>query len=204
MLKKNGPKKIILSGGYIARSKDNGVSFYSTMLAGLTEPVKILLCLFGMPEDSWAEIKEKEYTAITSAIPNIQISLEIASTETFTQRASLADVVYFRGGNTQNLKDYLDTINGLEQALRDKVVVGSSAGACVLSAFYLTAEKPLQLMEGLNILPTKIVTHYRSNFLYKEDPGKQSRYWDSVDKIMDTEYTDLDTIQLREGEFIVI
>jgi len=70
-----------------------------------------------------------------------------------------ADVIYLRGGSTPALKAVLGEIRDLVDLVKGKIVVGSSAGAYVLSKYYYTHERDC-IDKGLGILPIKTMCHY--------------------------------------------
>lgn len=196
-------KKVILSGGFVSRASDGGAAFCAEVISGGLSPIRMLECAFGMPEESWKNSSEKDLAMFREMCPNVTFDLDIAIVEHFVEQIKQADIVYFRGGETQRLQTCLAGINGWQDALDGKVLVGASAGAYVLSSRYVQLSQPPDFKHGFGLLPVKIVAHYQSTFLHKGNHDKSKEYWSQVDKIMDNQ-DGLTVVKLREGEFVVI
>lgn len=197
-------ERVILSGGYADRASDKGEGFCIEILDNLNEPVKILECTFALPEEAWASSVAKDQQFFGQIMPGKQIQFEVADPARFSEQIQQADVVYFRGGDTDRLYKALSQIPSWKQVLKNKTIVGASAGAYVLSELYIQyTESGPELRQGYGIVPAKTVTHYRSSFRHN-DPNECELYWNEVDKILSSVREDLRCVQLMEGEFITI
>lgn len=204
MTKKTIYQKVILSGGYVSRAVDGGVAFCKEIIANPLKPTRVLECFFGLADNAWSSAMEKDQKMFNKMVPDVRLEFQIASWQSLVDQIKWADVIYFRGGETQKLYNYLNGISGWQEALIGKVVVGASAGAYILSELYVPALEPPSLKKGFGLIPVKIVTHYRSTFLHNGNKEESNLFWDQVDKIMDGADPKLEKIQLREGEFKVL
>lgn len=157
--------KYILHGGYTSRKTDDNKKFFSEIVKGLSNPVKIL-CVYYAKEDKskWSELFENDKENFSFASPQKTLNLEIANdkTDAFIEQISNADVIYMRGGkSTHILQEYLEKVSDLEKLWSGKVVAGSSAGAIVLSKYYYENDDDMRpYNKGLGILPIKVFCHY--------------------------------------------
>ncbi len=197
-------RKVILTGGFISKAADRGVAFCNEVLKDMSQPVKILECIFGMPEKSWVASMEKDRVMFQKACPKIRMKFSIANPKDFFDQIKKSDLVYFRGGETYKLYDILAKINGWQSALNGKVVVGASAGAYILATAFIHSSQPPKIGCGFGVLPIITVTHYRSTFLHRDNLEESHLFWDKVDKIIESHKKGLSAIKLREGEFIVL
>lgn len=198
-------KKIILSGGFAGKAEDGGEAFCNEIIEDIPGKIRILECIFGMSEDLESGAMEKDMTFFRRNAPQAQLEFEMAKKETFSAQIKKADVIYFRGGDTDLLYKTLSEIEGWQTALKNKIVIGASAGAYILSDFYIknVGIKP-SLEKGFGLIAVKTVAHYRSDYRFKDDPESYGTYWDKVDELMGTTREDLLSIKLREGEYKVL
>ena len=154
--------KFILHGGETGRKTEDNKKFFSEMTTDLENPVKVLCVYFSRPKDEWDRLFKQDQVNFTKAAPSRQIEFERAEdkTEIFNRQVKKADVIYMRGGTTKILLDTLKTIENFSDLIKDKVVSGSSAGACALSKYYCTGSKDAPISEGLGILNIKTIVHY--------------------------------------------
>lgn len=205
MIKLHPYKKVILSGGYNQKAGDGGKGFYSEIIRGFSGRLKILECLFGLEGILYAQVMEKDTELLKRLFPEINFEFEIATPVDFTQQIQKADVIYFRGGEIEVLQAKLSKIAGWQDAIQNKVVVGTSAGAYVLSKYYIKKSGSLPVLEpGFGLLPIKTVAHYRSGFHFKENTKEHTDYWSKVDELMLNTRQDLATVCLREGEYKIL
>lgn len=154
--------KFILHGGEISRKTTDNKKFFSEMTAGFEHPVKVLCVYFSRSTDEWDRLFQQDQESFSEAAPARQIEFERAEKEPkiFNRQVKEADVIYMRGGTTKMLLDTLKTIENFSDLIKDKVVSGSSAGACVLSKYYCTGSHDAPISEGLGILDIKTIVHY--------------------------------------------
>jgi len=70
--------------------------------------------------------------------------------------------IYIRGGNVFKLLEVLKSYPKFLEVVEEKVIVGSSAGAYVLSKYFYSQEGR-GIFDGLGILPIAITCHYKGN-----------------------------------------
>jgi len=189
--------KYILVGGYRAKASDGGKAFVEELVKGFDEPVKILVCLFARPRETWntAFLEDKEFFAAQLSQKRIEIVL--ADPKKFTGQVKYADVIYLHGGDTEQLVTALNADGEWKQELGDKTLAGSSAGADAIAKYYygLDAQK---VGEGLGLLQIKMIPHYRSNY------NAPNIDWNKAYSELKDYKEDLPLIALKEGEFKVI
>jgi peptidase E len=151
--------KIILHGGYSNRNVSDNGSFYKESVKEIEKrDIKVLLVLFAKREekqdelfnqvsDNFKKIKDKNFQFIK------------ASQDNFIEQVKESDIVYLSGGQTMKLINILKKYPDFISSLKDKVIVGDSAGTYALSThFYSKTEGGL--FEGLGIAPSNVICHY--------------------------------------------
>ncbi|MDH5442496.1 MAG: Type 1 glutamine amidotransferase-like domain-containing protein [Candidatus Nomurabacteria bacterium] len=98
-----------------------------------------------------------------------------------------ADIIYLRGGETPELALRLGMIYSCKDDIfTNKVVLGSSAGAYVLSWSYYCSRKK-KVIKGLGIVPNNVICHFA-----------EDRVW--IQKVLDS-MTSVETVSLTEEEY---
>jgi peptidase E len=183
------------------KSSDEGRAFYRAII-GNRKTANVLICCFAMPYNQWQTGYNDDMNKILSINDGVSLSFQNANLDNFIDQVAWADVIIFRGGSISNLMDNLKKVQGWQDHLFGKTIVGSSAGAYVLSSSYVVTDTTPQLASGLGLLPIVIVTHYRSVFIHSGDIDTSKAFWDSIDNLMRTQANGRDVITLKEGEFI--
>jgi len=200
-----GYQKIIFSGGFPTKAADGGIGFCKEILEGAFDTPKILECIFGMSDGSRENSMKKDEELFRKFFPGRAIEFKLARPENFIPQINNADVIYFRGGETSKLHSELSKIPGWQEAVKGKIIVGASAGAYVLSDYYIQFNEDAPTLEkGFGLVPVKIVAHYLSTFRHQGNLKAAEKYWKQVDEIMQNARQDLDSVKLKEGEFKVI
>ena len=188
--------KYILHGGGVDPKTGNNDSFYTELMADVSEGDVVLLVYFASratdDSDNIANI-----TALCRQLaPSKNLTLEIATETEFEEQAKRADVVYFRGGSTEKLIETLKQFPDLKSLLenKDKTVAGLSAGAYALSTLY-PSHYASEVMSGFGVVPLRVVTHWQSETM--------SSQTGSVEMLQNTQ-TDLSLVILREGEWCAV
>jgi len=189
--------KYILIGGYVAKAEDGGKSFAEELTKNFKEPVKILDCMFAREEETWNEKFKEDVLFFEKHLPNKKLEMKLANEANFVEQIKWADAIFIRGGKTKPLLDKLRKQNRWEKELVGKTVAGTSAGAHAIAKYYYGLDEKAEIIKGLNLLPVKVIVHYRSDY------NSPNIDWDKADEIMrDCENT-IELVQLREGEFKV-
>ena len=122
----------------------------------------ILVVYFAKPRDTWDAqylYDKKKFSAFKK-----DKVVELASLDKaiFIKQVEAAEVIFIRGGDTDVLLTELKEISGLQDLIRGKVVIGSSAGALVFARYYWSNSKSV-IRNGLGILPIKLFCHYTAD-----------------------------------------
>lgn len=182
---------------------DGGRAFFRAII-GDRKTANVLICCFAMPNDQWQKGFDDDRNKIQSVNSGAVLSFQNANLDNFLSQATWADVIVFRGGSTKDLIDNLKKVQGWQDNLSGKTIVGSSAGSYMLASSYVVTDKTPQLASGLGLLPIVIVTHYGSTFIHDGDVDKSRVFWDKVDDLMNTQAKNRDVVKLKEGDFIAI
>lgn len=191
--------RYILGGGYTSKAADGGTSFYQTIVGG-RKCAKILICAFAVEADEYESNFINYKNRIVSANPEANLVFQNADPKFFASQIDWADIIVYLGGQSSRLMGTLRNIpNWHSRDLHGKTVVGSSAGAYMLSSAYvLTQEKP-GIAAGYNFVPAIVVAHYRKD----EKRESDRNYWNKVDIMMQSAADDFCKVyKLREGEFV--
>ncbi len=170
--------KYILHGGQTKiKNKFNNL-FFKEIVSSKKGSLRVLLVFFAREEKDWKEHEERAKDQFTQADPQKHIEFEVAvkNPEKFTQQVKKADVIYLLGGTTPLIIDALSKVKNLEELFNGKIVVGSSAGAYVLSRYYysneaddLSGSDTAGIGKGLGILPIKVMAHYSPSLAEEKD-----------------------------------
>ncbi len=187
--------KYILGGGRTQKPADRGRAFCEELVKDieLYRPVKILDCLFAIPMSEWDQKLAEDNEMLTEFIANFELIL--ADPDKFEQQVKEADVVFLRGGETDVLLDLLRKIPNWTKDLEGKTIAGSSAGAMAIAKYSHALEKN-EFIEGLGLLPVKVIAHWKTDVYEVE--------WDRALKEIKEYKEDLPVYTLAEGEFVVI
>lgn len=190
--------KYILAGGYVHKADDGGRAFCQELVKGIDKtPVKILVCLFAQPKESWEEKFKGDQEFFSKFISNFD--LELATEEQFTSQVKNSDVIFIKGGHTRTLMEFLAKNTEWLEYLDGKVFAGTSAGAEAIAKYYFVT-KTMRNGEGLGLLPIKFIPHWRSTYFDDEPQGID---WEKIYSDFKGYKEDLEIVVLKEGEFRV-
>lgn len=161
--------KFILHGGFKpGQVEEDNSKFYSEILKDAPEKVKILLVCFAKDIERVPSATTKVMAEFNKSKWQKENTFEIASEESFVEQLKSADIVYLHGGRTLKLLDTLKRFPSLKELFIGKIVAGESAGANVLAKFCYSPNAD-EVIEGLGILPIKIIPHYLKEYKGKLD-----------------------------------
>jgi peptidase E len=186
--------KFILLGGYLSRAQDGGKSFADELVKGFGDSPKILLCFFARPQETWRHIFEKELAAFRAYMPNKNPEIKLAHTDTYTEQVRWADVIYMRGGITDNLIEVLKRDLSWTKELDGKTLAGSSAGADAIATHHFNLDTKT-VGSGLGLLPVKVIPHWKSDY---HGPDFD---WDAAYEQLKSHGPNLPILTLAEGQF---
>jgi hypothetical protein len=147
----------ILAGGNDRAYDDYGVKL-AEVVGDWNKNPKILSCDFARDPKDWSD-RSKSWGAWFKAYFGTGIEYKMATIEHFIDEVKWADVVYLHGGETQRLIAALSHYDDLESYFKNKIIIGSSAGAGYLSKIYYSPIKDI-IEKGGGILNVDAITHY--------------------------------------------
>jgi hypothetical protein len=188
----------ILAGGNDRGYDAYGKSLAKEVLARVSQP-RILSCFFAQPEDIWQD-KYDGWKQWFMTNFGGTITYSLARTETFIEQVKHSDVVYIHGGENKLLMDTLNSYAQIETHFKDKIVIGSSAGANYLSKVYYSPSAN-KVDFGSGILDCLSVVHFGATFDGEVSLTKDE--WnDVVTRVKNFGASEKVTL-LPEGEFVV-
>ena len=178
------------------KAPDGGRAFCDELIKNFPEPVKILDCIFARLQTVWEETFAKDKEFFKTQLPGKKLEFQLAGLDAFTNQVKWADVVYFRGGSSEELVKSLLEHREWSSYLEGKTVAGTSAGADALSKYYYGLDN-LEIQNGLGLVPVKTIPHFKSDYHGWEFD------WDKAEAELKAYKEDLPLVPLREGEFKV-
>ncbi len=153
--------KYILHGGYIKRDTEDNKKFFQELGKDLSDESQILFVPFAREKDVWDEFISGTELKLNSVVPGKDFKFIMAKEDAkaFAQQIQESDAVLMIGGDTHKLLDFLKQIQDLEKLWEGKIVVGSSAGAQVLSKYFYCNDTT-GYYEGLGFLNIKVFVHW--------------------------------------------
>ena len=189
--------KYILIGGYPHKASDGGKAIYWEAIEGFPEPVNVLICLFAREQEQWGKSYDEKKQFFTKNLPKTKLNFTLAKEFGFVDQIKFADLLYFVGGDTARLIRGLERNPGWKKALESKTVMGSSAGADLLSTYNYDLEY-FKCSSGSGLVPVKTIVHYESDN-YTPPIG-----WRNAYKEIKKYKEDLPIWALHEGEYKTI
>lgn len=188
----------ILAGGNDRESEDYGQRLWSEISKYNSNP-KVLSCFFSSPEETWKQKAQDWENWFINGFGR-SIAYDYAQYATFLDQVDSADVIYLHGGDTKLLFDALPDAEELKKHFAGKVVIGSSAGANVLSHYFWSSTRGV-LGRGKGIVDVNIMVHYGAPDAgdYKRTPQDWKREEGELERIGKKAVT-----HLPEGQFIIV
>ncbi len=165
--------KYFLHGGNSGALSEDNKLFYQTIVKSFSGTIN-LLCVYFAKEDvkpwDWNAMFEFDKKQITETCVGSEINFVQADAkiEVFIEQIKQAQIIFLKGGKTPALLKILKSIPDIEKIWLDKVVVGCSAGALVLSKYYYDGDFD-SCNEGLGILPIKLICHWGEKRVSKKE-----------------------------------
>lgn len=183
--------KIFLHGGNSSNSSSKNNQFFQSFINSVKKSKINILCVyFARPMNRWGDSFQEDKQQFLKNDLGKEIELTIAKLETLQEQIKKADIIFFSGGMRGNLKEILMGIDNLEYLLKDKIVVGVSAGANILSTYYYSSVAN-NVREGIGYLPIKLFAHYT-------DEKKEEL------KVLKDYGEDIPTYTIPEEEFVFL
>jgi peptidase E len=154
--------KIFLHGGNSSNSGSKNNEFFQSFINSVKKSKVNILCVyFARPINRWGDSFQEDKQLFLKNNLSKEIELTIAKPEILQEQIKKADIIFLSGGMRGILREVLMSIDNLEYLLKDKVVVGVSAGANILSTYYYSSVAN-RVREGIGYLPIKLFTHYNN------------------------------------------
>lgn len=178
--------KFILHGGFRHGEAQENDAFFAEILKDTPQELNILLVYFAKEPDRIPKNKAEDIEQFNKNNTNKLLHFTVATEADFAEQVAKAGVIYLHGGKTDRILKVLAQFTNLKELFSGKVIAGDSAGTNVLAtAFNSISTGP---GEGFGVLPIKIICHYTSD----------------KEHALDGMYPELETICLKELEYIVI
>jgi hypothetical protein len=189
----------ILAGGNDQKSEDYG-RHLSEEVAKHADNPKVLSCFFSAPPGTW-EQKAQDWKGWFSDHFTQPFTYDYAQYATLLEQIDAADVIYFHGGDTRLLFEHLPETHKLKKHFTGKVIIGSSAGANVLSTHYWSSTRG-GFCEGRAVLGVNVMVHYHAADAsgHKRTPED----WKREEAEFQERLGDRAVTPLPEGQFVVV
>lgn len=161
---------------------------------GLKEPIKILICLFAIKKEEWQKLLKDNANFFSRNLPDLKLEFTLADENIFLEQIEENDLIYFSGGDPVDLTEVLNKIDGWQENLKGKNVMGSSAGTDIFSKYSYDIEF-FKLADNYGLIPVKSIVHYGSDE-YTPPIG-----WKKAYQVLDNYKEKLPIWALAEGEF---
>lgn len=186
--------KYVLVGGYPYKARDGGKAMCEEAVSGLTEPIKILICLFARKSGEWQKLLGDNTNFFKRNLQGKDLEFTLADEKNFLKQIEENDLIYFSGGDTVDLTNILDKVDGWQKKLDGKNVMGSSAGTDIFSKYSYDIEF-FKLTDNYGLVPVKTIVHYEAKD-YTPPIG-----WKNAYKELDNYKEELPVWALAEGEY---
>jgi peptidase E len=180
----------ILHGGASSRNTEKNALFFRQFTTLVPkDKVNILLCYWPRVIEQWQEKFRHDKAQILKQTDKETYINIVNSPEDLFRKIVDADVFYVSGGEEENLRPYMSQLGGLKKALKQKVYIGSSMGAFLVSKHYilsLTRQNTDVVYDGLGFIPYSVLCHWdiekeknrKNNLLKKKNPQTEILHLD--------------------------
>jgi len=156
--------KFVLHGGETSRkSLHNDLFFQQFTELVDKKSVKILMCYFAVQKSEWDELYKRDIKKVkTHTTKKVSFSLPNDLKDLLTKLDSY-DVLYVAGGDAEFIEPFLPQLSTLKTKLKNKVYIGSSMGAFIVSKYYVLSRDSQysnEVHKGLGILPINTLCHW--------------------------------------------
>jgi len=172
--------KYILHGGFPLYQKQVNDAFFKEILTDLGEEVRILSVYFAT--NNGAQHFSEDIEQFIKNCGTKKLEFEMADENLFEKQLENFDVIYLRGGSSQQLLDKLKKFPDFSKYLNGKTVAADSAGVNALSTIFYSHRNGV--CYGLGILPIKFIPHF-----IEENRNKLNDVKPELETIMLPEYT---------------
>lgn len=151
--------RFLFHGGGFSHETKKEAEFFRGFTKDLSDGDTVLFIGFARPDDGERqEIFERDKGYVLASTDK-DISVENAQLETVVEQTKQAQAILITGGDTRGLVADLKEKDGFIEALKGKVVAGTSAGAYLFSTYFYSCGEN-KVFPGLGTFPIKMVCHY--------------------------------------------
>lgn len=188
----------ILAGGQDRKYSEYAAQLKRVVSFTLSRPVRLLGCFFSSPPEI-REQRFEDYMDFYREVFGDNLLAVNADVDKFEDQLYKADVVYFHGGSTKTLMAAMGKYPNTGDLLQGKLVIGSSAGANMLSKYGFSPSSG-SVINGLGLVDASVVVHYGS----AENDGMQftPEFWRQALVEMHKATSDRPLL-LCEGQFAI-
>ncbi len=145
---------------------------------------------------------QEKLKGLEKIIPNnINIAYELAMPDIFEIQIKNSNAIIIYGGDDHLVQYWLKQFD-IPKIWKDKTISVSSASSDALSTHFWTCDWR-QAMDGLGILPIKMLPHFKSKY-GADDPRGPVDWGDAYKELKSYGDENLPIHALEEGEFVVI
>jgi len=188
--------KFILHGGRVRIDCKSNDEFLKAIFDNGKKDTKFLVAGFARPKGEW-DLAPDQIDRIIQLNKEKTIKFRLATKENLVDELEWADTILLRGGDTLKLIDELKKVKDLKEVFKGKIVAGSSAGFIALAKYFYDQDHD-KILDGLNILPIKAISHFNLPNQYNKDCKKELMKLKEYKK-----KENLETVALKETEFII-
>lgn len=149
----------LLHGGMTRCKDERNDTFFQRVTEGLADGDTVLwIGLARRDREERERILQRDTDMI---LAHTSKAIEVAKAElgTLDEQAAAAHAIFITGGNTEGLVSDISQKDSFLEAIKGKVVAGSSAGAYLFAAYYFACQDAA-IRPGLGVLPLRIMAHY--------------------------------------------
>lgn len=151
--------RFLFHGGGFSLETEKEAEFFREFTKDLNDGDTVLFIGFARRADGERqEIYERDKGYVLAATDK-NLTVENAELETVVEQTERAQAVLITGGDTRGLVDDLKDKAGFIDALKGKVVAGTSAGAYLFSTYFYSCGAK-EVFPALGTLPVKMICHY--------------------------------------------
>ena len=192
--------KYFLNSGGLKNNPEKALEFFNAIISGLGNRPKILYCFFAEKRESWEEKFESYKKGFLKVVgEKVEPIFELAMPDKFVDQIKKCDVILIHGGDDHLIQCWFSKFD-LPHIWEGKVVATSSASSDALVASFWTCDWR-GCMDGLGILPIKLIPHYKSNF-GSHDPRGPIDWEKAYNELNNFGDKSLPIYALEEGDYV--
>ncbi len=150
--------KFIFHGGFPKEVKKFDNALFEALQNDVPDKGTVLLVYFAKPVEMHQELYDLHLPALKEASNGKKINYLLASEQNFIEQIKQADALYLAGGDGILLREKFKQYPTFSEAIKNKIVLGSSAGANVLSKYFYSSSG-LRVFKGAGIVPVLVRAH---------------------------------------------